>query len=181
MDGRKDGQAQSNMPLQFFHCWGIINRSDPVIRSLCQRCLRPIKYSIFRRRRKITDVCCVMWWDKNHKMVLTLLESTFLSSSVWVPEVLLLTPVGAVETISKNLMSVQFTSDGIALYDGTNVFYVACSLSIKYNPFDKQSYLLCLTSPRYIKSELMLRSVRNKLFCKRRADSCKHQGIHERY
>ena len=140
----------------FFNVGGIINRSDPVRRSLCQRCLRPIKYSIFRRCRKITDVCCVMRWDKNHIMVLTLLESTFLSSSVCVPEILLLTYVGAVETISKDSMSVQFISDGIASYDDTNVVYVACSLSIKYYPFDKPSYLLCLTSPRYIKSELML-------------------------
>ena len=61
-------------------------------------------------------------------MVLTLLESTFLSSSVWVPEILLLTPVGAVVTTSKDWMSVQFISDGIALYEGTNVVYVACSL-----------------------------------------------------
>ena len=54
---------------------------------------------------------------------------------MWVPEVLLLTYVGAVETISKDWMSVQFTSDGIALYEGTNVVYVACSLSIKYYIF----------------------------------------------
>ena len=83
-----------------------------------------------------------MWWDKTSENGSKAV--TFLSSSVWAPEILLLTPVGAVETISKDLMSVQFISDGIASYDGTNVFYVACSLSIKYYPFDKQSYFLGL-------------------------------------
>ena len=84
-----------------------------------------------------------------------------LSGDVWVPELILLTPVESVEKMPQDWTSVRFYSNGLAVTGSAYVFKISCSVNIKYYPFDKQTCFLGVTPNRYTSTELMIRSINN--------------------
>ena len=85
-----------------------------------------------------------------------------LSSDVWVPELILLTPVNHVEKMPQDWTSVRFYSSGLAITGSAYVFHISCSVNIKFYPFDRQTCFLGIIPNKYFSTELMLRSINTK-------------------
>ena len=100
------------------------------------------------------------WKKENYGNITSVMMSY---KDVWVPEIILTNPSQKLDSYGKEWQLIRYTSNGVATWYPADLIKAACSLDVRYFPFDIQDCSMEVYIWAYFASEVSLLPFRNDI------------------